>query len=101
MFLLSLSDRLPRTICHEVFETLFYFLDCHNANIRRDILNAIGQFCVTNDEYLTKPELKEYYNHLLNNLSDENQMKITVLKNIFIYLMDQEQKMTRQDEDCE
>lgn len=71
------------------------------TNIRHEILQAIGYFCVTNDEYLTKIELKEFYNHLLSNLNGENQMKITVLKNILIYLVEQEQKMTRNDEDCE
>lgn len=77
-----------------------YFLNCNIKPIRREILQAIGYFCVTNDEYLTKPELKDFYNYLLSHDGDQNDMKITVLKNILLYLMEEENKMTRNDKDC-
>jgi cohesin loading factor subunit SCC2 len=93
-------DRLSPTICDEIFETLFYFLNSNIQPIQREILQALGYFCVTNCEYLTRSELKEYYNHLLSNLSDQNELKIMVLKNILLYLMEEELKMTRNDKDC-
>lgn len=93
-------ERLSSSICHEVFETLFFFLGCNIISIRREILSAIGFFCVTNDEYLIKSDLREYYNHLLSSDIDHNDMKITVLQNIFTYLVEQENRMTRNDEDC-
>jgi cohesin loading factor subunit SCC2 len=45
-------------------------------------------------------ELREYYNHVLSNLSAQNELKIMVLKNILLYLMEEENKMTRNDKDC-
>ena len=97
-FLLLFLDRLSPTICDEIFETLFSFLNIQP--IQREILQALGYFCVTNCEYLTRTELKEYYNHLLSTLSDQNELKIMVLKNILLYLMEEELKMTRNDKDC-
>lgn len=93
-------DRLSSTICDEIFETLFYFLNVQIQPIQREILQALGYFCVTNCEYLTRTELREYYNHVLSNLSAQNELKIMVLKNILLYLMEEENKMTRNDKDC-
>ncbi len=97
----KLSDRLSQTICDEIFETLFYFLNVQIQPIQREILQALGYFCVTNCEYLTRAELKEFYNHVLSNLNGQNELKIMVLKNILLYLMEEENKMTRNDKDCE
>lgn len=94
-------DRLSENICDEIFDTLFYFLNSNIQPIQREILQALGYFCVTNCEYLTRQELRDYYNHLLSNVSDQNELKIMVLKNILLYLMEEEIKMTRNDKDCE
>lgn len=93
-------DRLSPSICDEIFETLLFFLNSNIQPIQREILQALGYFCVTNCEYLTRVELREYYNHLLSNLSDQNELKIMVLKNILQYLMEEEIKMTKNDKDC-
>jgi cohesin loading factor subunit SCC2 len=92
-------NRLSPNICDEIFETLLYFLNSNIQPIQREILQALGYFCVTNCEYLTRPELREYYNHLLSNLSDQNELKIMVLKNILLYLMEEEIKMTKNDKE--
>jgi cohesin loading factor subunit SCC2 len=97
---LFLIDRLSPNICDEIFDTLFYFLNSNIQPIQRDILQALGFFCVTNCEYLTRTELREYYNHLLSIYSNQNQLKITVLKNILFYLMEEEIKMTKNDKEC-
>lgn len=98
MFFLA---RLPPTICSEVFDTLFFLLNCQLTPVRKEILVSIGYFCVTNDVYLTKSELKDYYNHLLSRNHHQNDMKINVLRNIWLYLLEEEHKMTRNDKDCE
>jgi cohesin loading factor subunit SCC2 len=99
LFFLSL-DRLSPNICDEIFETLFYFLKSNIQPIQREILQALGYFCVTNCEYLTRLELREFYNHLLSNYCCQNELKKMVLKNILLYLMEEEMKMTRNDKDC-
>lgn len=94
------SDRLSPAICDEVFDTLFYFLNSNIQPLRREILQALGYFCVTNCEYLTRQEIRDYYNYLLGRICDQNELKIMVLKNILLYLMEEENKMTRNDKDC-
>lgn len=69
--------------------------------LHREILQALGHFCVTNAEYLTRQDLRDYYNYLLNRACSQNDLKIVVLKNILMYLMEEENKMTRNDKDCE
>lgn len=87
-------------ICDEVFDTLFYFLNSNIQPLQREILQALGYFCVTNCEYLTRQEIRDYYNYLLGRICDQNELKIMVLKNILLYLMEEENKMTRNDKDC-
>jgi hypothetical protein len=93
-------DRLSPNICDEVFETLFFFLNSNIQPLQREILQALGYFCVTNCEYLTRQEIRDYYNYLLGRICDQNELKIMVLKNILLYLMEEENKMTRNDKDC-
>jgi hypothetical protein len=93
-------DRLSPKICDEVFETLFYFLNSNMQPLQREILQALGYFCVTNCEYLTRQEIKDYYNYLLSRICEQNELKIMVLKNVLLYLMEEENKMTRNDKDC-
>jgi cohesin loading factor subunit SCC2 len=95
------TDRLSSDICNEVFDTLFFFLNSNIQPLQREILTALGYFCVTNCEYLTRQEIRDYYNYLLGRICDQNELKITVLKNILLYLMEEENKMTRNDKDCE
>lgn len=99
-FLLPVSDRLSPSICDEVFDTLFYFLNSNIQPLQREILQALGYFCVTNCEYLTRQEIRDYYNYLLGRICDQNELKIMVLKNVLLYLMEEENKMTRNDKDC-
>lgn len=61
----------------------------------------MGNFCVKNYEYLTKTELREYYNYLLTQDTVLTEMKINVLKNILMYLTEEENKMVRNDKECE
>lgn len=96
-----LSDRLRPNVCDDVFADLFFFLNCNMPLLQREILQALGHFCVTNAEYLTRQDLRDYYNYLLNQVCRQNDLKIVVLKNILMYLMEEEMKMTRNDKDCE
>lgn len=93
-------DRLSPNICDEVFETLFLFLNSNIQPLQREILQALGYFCVTNCEYLTKQSIRDYYNYLLGHICHQNELKIMVLKNVLLYLMEEENKMTRNDKDC-
>ena len=91
---------LPANICTDVFETLAFFLSCSHSDICKETLKSMGNFCVKNFEYLTKVELRDYYHYLLTQEAILTDMKVTVLRNILIYLTEEENKMVRQDKDC-
>lgn len=95
-----LEDNLPPTICTDVFDTFAFFFNCDNIDIRRQTLIALGHFCVQNYEFLSKSELKEVYIYLLSQPGVQTDIKIQVLRNILMYLTEEEQIMVRRDKDC-
>ncbi|XP_055635470.1 nipped-B protein isoform X2 [Toxorhynchites rutilus septentrionalis] len=90
---------LPANICEEVYNTLAFFLSSSHSEICKETLLSMGNFCVKNYEYLTKTELREYYNYLLTQDTVLTEMKINVLKNILMYLTEEENKMVRNDKE--
>lgn len=94
------DDALPPNICNEVFDTFAFFFKCDNIDLRRQTLVALGHFCVQNYEFLTKSELRDVYLFLLSEVDVQNDIKVQVLKNILIYLTEEEQIMVRRDKDC-
>ncbi|XP_055542159.1 nipped-B protein isoform X3 [Wyeomyia smithii] len=90
---------LPAAICDEVYNTLAFFLSCSHSEICKETLLSMGNFCVKNYEYLTKTELRDYYNYLLTQETVLTEMKINVLKNILMYLTEEENKMVRNDKE--
>ncbi|KAL1383988.1 hypothetical protein pipiens_001359 [Culex pipiens pipiens] len=92
---------LPANICDDVYNTLAFFLSCSHSEICKETLLSMGNFCVKNYEYLTKTELREYYNYLLTQDTVLTEMKINVLKNILMYLTEEENKMVRNDKEWE
>ncbi|XP_058822555.1 nipped-B protein isoform X2 [Topomyia yanbarensis] len=90
---------LPASICEEVYNTLAFFLSCSHSEICKETLLSMGNFCVKNYEYLTKTELRDYYNYLLTQQEVLTDMKINVLKNILMYLTEEENKMVRNDKE--
>uniref|UniRef100_A0A182K7J1 Nipped-B protein n=1 Tax=Anopheles christyi TaxID=43041 RepID=A0A182K7J1_9DIPT len=93
------GSTLPANICEEVFATLAFFLSCDHSEICKEALTSMGNFCVKNYEYLMKVELRDYYNYLLTQEKVLTDMKITVLKNILMYLTEEENQMVRKDKE--
>lgn len=94
------EDNLPPEICNEVFAAFAFFFNCDNIDIRRQTLIALGHFCVQNYEFLSKSELKDVYIYLLSQSGVQTDIKIQVLRNILMYLTEEEQIMVRRDKDC-
>lgn len=92
---------LSSTICNDIFEHLLYFASIQTHNdIRREGLIALGQFCIKNFEYLTNGKLRELFCDILQ--AEDNAditFKITVLRNITLYLTDADQTMSVRDKD--
>lgn len=72
-------------------------LSCSNSDVRKESLKALGFFCVTNFEYLTKTELRDFYHDLLFLETVESDMKVIILRNIFNYLLEEDQKNLRNE----
>uniref|UniRef100_A0A182VUI9 Nipped-B protein n=1 Tax=Anopheles minimus TaxID=112268 RepID=A0A182VUI9_9DIPT len=95
----SQGSTLPANICEDVFATLAFFLSCDHSEICKEALTSMGNFCVKNYEYLMKVELRDYYIYLLTQDKVLTDMKITVLKNILMYLTEAENQMVRNDKE--
>lgn len=63
-------------------------------------LKALGSVCVRHYEFMLRPELKEFYHQLLTSDLAPIEMKADVLRNIEMYLQEEEQRMIRQDKEC-
>ncbi|KAH8252070.1 hypothetical protein KR032_009299, partial [Drosophila birchii] len=100
----ALGDKnggLPASICDDVFECLMFFCRCENLEIRKQALISLGSFCVLNDEYLTRLELKNFYCDLLGSSSNDSGFKIICMRNIWIYLTESEMFMHNKEKEWE
>ncbi|KRF81724.1 nipped-B protein isoform X1 [Drosophila virilis] len=95
------SNGLPASICDNVFECLMFFCGCSNHEIRKQALISLGSFCVMNDDYLTRSELKQFYCDLLSSSSNDAGTKIICMRNIWIYLTESEMFMHNKEKEWE
>ncbi|GAB0086695.1 Nipped-B protein [Sergentomyia squamirostris] len=94
-------NALPAKICDEVFDIFMYYVVCNNLDIRKEILSSLGYFCVKNYEYLTMPQLKDFYRDLLTSETVQTDIKVNVVKNILLYLNEEDQRMDQQEKEWE
>lgn len=85
----------------QVFRNLMFFLNLDDEDFQAHTLKSVGSVCVRHYEFMLQPELKEYYHYLLSSELASLDMKAEVLKNIEMYLLEEEQRMIRQDKECE
>ncbi|XP_062142733.1 nipped-B protein isoform X1 [Drosophila sulfurigaster albostrigata] len=95
------NSGLPASICDNVFECLMFFCACSNHEIRKQALISLGSFCVMNDDYLTRSELKQFYCDLLRSSSNDGGVKIICMRNIWIYLTESEMFMHNKEKEWE
>lgn len=93
----GLPDALSPKICDGIFDCLMFFVTCSSLDVRKVTLQALGHFCVKNYEYLTQPQLKDFYRDLLTEPTVQTDVKVCVLKNILIYLNEEDQRMTENE----
>ncbi|XP_034471957.1 nipped-B protein [Drosophila innubila] len=95
------NNGLPASICDNVFECLMFFCGCSNHEIRKQALISLGSFCVMNDDYLTRTELKQFYCDLLSSSSNDGGIKIICMRNIWVYLTESEMFMHNKEKEWE
>ncbi|XP_037731672.1 nipped-B protein isoform X3 [Drosophila subpulchrella] len=92
---------LPLSICDDVFDCLMFFSTCANQEIRKQALISLGSFCVLNDDYLTRSELKSLYCDILSSIANDAGFKIICMRNIWIYLTESEMFMHNKEKEWE
>ncbi|XP_070855423.1 nipped-B protein isoform X3 [Drosophila suzukii] len=92
---------LPLSICDDVFDCLIFFSTCANQEIRKQALISLGSFCVLNDDYLTRSELKSLYCDILSSVANDAGFKIICMRNIWIYLTESEMFMHNKEKEWE
>ncbi|XP_041674034.1 nipped-B protein isoform X3 [Drosophila eugracilis] len=92
---------LPISICDDVFNCLMFFCSCDNHEIRKQALISLGSFCVLNDDYLTRSELKILYCDILSSTANDAGFKIICMRNIWIYLTESEMFMHNKEKEWE
>ncbi|CAK1552044.1 unnamed protein product [Leptosia nina] len=92
-------DGLQDDIKEQVYSTLMYFVSLEDEDFVSHTLKALGSVCVRHYEFMLQPELKEFYHHLLTSDHAPIEMKADVLRNIEMYLQEEEQRMIRQDKE--
>lgn len=78
-----------------------FFVGLEDEDFVSHTLKALGSVCVRHYEFMLQPELKEFYHQLLTSDLAPIEMKADVLRNIEMYLQEEEQRMIRQDKECE
>ncbi|XP_037812492.1 nipped-B protein-like [Lucilia sericata] len=100
-YVIGESNNLSPTICDEAFDCIMFFTQCSNYEIRKQSLIALGSFCVMNDDYLIRPELKQFYCDILSLDKSEPSIKIICMRNIWIYLTESEMYMYNKEKEWE
>ncbi|XP_034840384.1 nipped-B protein isoform X1 [Maniola hyperantus] len=90
-------EGLASDIKEQVYMTLMFFVGLEDEDFVSHTLKALGSVCVRHYEFMLRPELKEFYHQLLTSELAPIEMKADVLRNIEMYLQEEEQRMIRQD----
>lgn len=88
---------LPPGIKDHVFATFSFFLTQPDDDIQANTLKAIGSICIRHHEFMLQDDLKAFYHRMLTSPEVPLKMKSEVLINIESYLMEEENRMVRQD----
>lgn len=84
----------------QVFETMLYFLRQEDEDIQTNTLKAIGFICIRHYEFMLLNELKTFYHRMLIHIDAPLKMKTEVLQNIEMYLLEEDNRMIKLDQEC-
>ncbi|KAK4306344.1 hypothetical protein Pmani_021828 [Petrolisthes manimaculis] len=90
---------LQDDITEKVFDTLMYFMDLSDMNLRYYALQALGFVCIRHYELMMGNRLKHLYHTLLLEPATNTRLRIQTLQNIETYLQEEEVRMIKQDQE--
>lgn len=91
-----------RAIRDNVFILLLFFSSHDDPNLKTKALTALGHVSAEYPEYLQKSEVLILYNHAMKNVDRHSlQMKIQALKNLEMFLLNEEKKAIKTTQEWE
>uniref|UniRef100_A0A915BWJ3 Nipped-B protein n=2 Tax=Parascaris univalens TaxID=6257 RepID=A0A915BWJ3_PARUN len=93
-------SKKPQPYKEDVFQVLSFFSRNRDGAIRMKALNALGNFTATHADFLLRREMRNMYVTLLN-VDDQEylNLKIQTLKNLELFLMAEESKMVKNNDE--
>lgn len=79
---------------------MLYFLRQEDEDIQTNTLKSIGFICIRHYEFMLETELKTFYHKMLIEIDAPLKMKTEVLQNIESYLMEEDNRMIKLDQEC-
>lgn len=100
-FDLDAKDMGETKVCvrETVFEILMYFTSHEDEEVQLKALTAIGFFACRHYTFMLGPRLKDLYTQLLTDSMASIKLRCQVLKNLQVYLMEEELQMSKSDAD--
>ncbi|CAK9302581.1 unnamed protein product [Gordionus sp. m RMFG-2023] len=96
---LNTCNLIPVSEC--VFEIFFHFVTQKDEIIKQKALSGLGFFCINYSRYLSHSKTKELYQLFLTDPAISVTLKCQVLKNIYSYLQEEENKTTMANKEWE
>ncbi|KAK5642643.1 hypothetical protein RI129_008810 [Pyrocoelia pectoralis] len=93
----EVAGGFPGNVEDTTFDLCLFFLQRDDENIQMNALKAIGNCCIGRGEFMLNIDLKSFYLLTLRSDNAPLTMKFEVLKNIEIYLRQEEQQMMHRD----
>ncbi|KAL5016356.1 hypothetical protein ScPMuIL_005945 [Solemya velum] len=81
----------------KVFDVLYYFIHHEDEEVQHKALTGMGFTVVRHYELMMGKMMKELYNHFLNDETVPIRMRCQVLKNLTMYLTEEEVRMQKAD----
>lgn len=84
----------------EVFQEFLYLLNHESSDLQFYTLQAAGNMCIRHYEYMLGNDLKHtYQRHMCISSNSETKLKAQSLSNIQLYLVEEELRMIKQDQE--
>ncbi|ELU12686.1 hypothetical protein CAPTEDRAFT_160616 [Capitella teleta] len=87
------------SIRDKVFDTMLYFVFTDDDEVKHKALTGVGFLVVRHYEFMLSRELKALYNEQLTDKFGSVRMRCQVLRNLQAYLMEEEEKMMRAEDE--
>ncbi|KAK7495047.1 hypothetical protein BaRGS_00013687 [Batillaria attramentaria] len=81
----------------KVFDVLYYFIHHEEEDVQHKALTALGFFLCRHYEYMLGKLVKEMYHDFLTNDNASIKLRCQVLKNLQLYLIEEEIQMSKSD----